>query len=117
MSNELTSERENELIDKMAHFIVKNEMSAPVILFLYTFRSLANLGGTFALLFIEPFLPFFEKEGHEYIEILGKTENIEILVTKIEKLIEKKRENKKELSYWSKIKEEVNKRRGNPKKE
>lgn len=104
MYNEITPERKDELIDKLAQFLVKHEMTAPATLFLDTFKSLAWLGGFYATIFIEPFLPFYEKEGHELVRVLEKKENIEILLNKIEELMEKKQnyENKEK----SKIKQE-----------
>ena len=103
MVNKPNQEREKELIDNVAQSIVKHNMSAPAMIFLHTYKSMAWIGGSYALLFIQPFLPFYEEEGTELIQVLGEIKNIEMLLTKIEELNKEKSSNKKELNLLSKI--------------
>ena len=93
MYDEITEEREIELIDKIAKFVVKNGMASPSILFLETFKSLSWLGGNYALMFVEPFLPCYREEGNEIIQALGNIKNIKLLIKRIEEITE---QNKKE---------------------
>jgi hypothetical protein len=92
--NEVTPEKEKKITDKTAQLLVKLGMAAPAILFLQTFKSLAWLSGQFARIFVEPYLSFYEKEASEVIEVLGKVENIEALIAKIDELEKRTQEQK-----------------------
>lgn len=95
MTFELSPEREKELIEKVAKIIVRNELASPTILFLQSFKSLAYLSASFLLMFVEPYLPVYEKESRELIIALGKKENIELLTIRIEELEKEKTIKKK----------------------
>lgn len=84
MYKEITPEREEEVLSRLAQLIVSHRLGTLAILFLQTYKPLAWLGGTYVLMYIAPFLPFFEREGEELTQVLGKIENIEVLITKIE---------------------------------
>jgi len=130
MTIELTSDKEKEIIEKVARFIVDREMSPIAILFLEAFKPLSIVGSYFGQMFIEPFLPVYEKEGSEIILTFQKIENTESLIKKIEELEEEKKLRKekelekeeelgkeKKLGKWEeleknvieKIKNEINK--------
>lgn len=92
MTSKLTPEQQKEVIDKVARLVVKFQMTAPALLFLITFKPLAWMGGRYATIFLEPFLPFYEVEAHELIEALGEIENVDVLIERIEELEEEKKE-------------------------
>ena len=95
MYREPTQEEEEEVLNKIAEYIVKTEMVSPSILMLHMLRPLGTLGGEFGQMLIVPFLPFNEEEISIIIDTLGKTHNIEKLMDKIELLDSQKREERK----------------------
>lgn len=78
-------------MNEIAHFLTRLGLAAPSVLFLHAFKSLAWIGGSYALIFIAPFLPFYEERGSEIIQSLGKIENVEMLIAKIEEIEKSKR--------------------------
>ncbi len=115
MYNELTPEQEKELIDKTAQLLVKHDLNYPALLFIDSFKSLAWLGSRYASLFIEPFLPFKEKEFSELLYAFEKIENVDMLLNKIEELTEEKqkedekeRQKTKSVSWLDKIRKKIN---------
>lgn len=115
MYNELTPEQEKELIDKTAQLLVKNNLSYPALFFIDSFKSLAWLGSRYASMFIEPFVPFKEKELSELLYAFEKIENVDMLLNKIEELTEEKqkeyakeRQKTKSVSWLDKIRKKIN---------
>ena len=96
MYKEPEPETEKEIIEKIAKYIVNNNLSLPTTLFLSSFKSLSWITGAYASIFVEPFLPFYEKEGSNLIKTLEKIENVELLIDRIEKLKAEKEEKEKE---------------------
>jgi hypothetical protein len=86
MPSDISAERQKQIIDKVARFIVSRQFTAPAILFLEGFKPLAWLGSRYATIFLEPFIPFYERESRELIEALGETESVEMLIKRIEEL-------------------------------
>lgn len=123
MYREPTQNEEEEILDKIAEYVVKTEMVSPSILILHMLRPLGTLGGEFGQILIVPFLPFNEEEISRLIDTLGKTHNIEKLIDKIELLDSQKREerekdNKSEniiTKFRKKISSLVYKKKGNDK--
>lgn len=95
MYREPTKDEEEEILNKIAKYILKTEMVSPSILILHMLRPLGTLGGEFGQILIVPFLPFNEEEISMLIDTLGKTHNIEKLIEKIELLDSQKREERK----------------------
>ena len=111
MYDKLTKEKEIEVIDKITNLIVKNGMSSPAILFLETFKSLSWIGGNYALMFVEPFLPCYINEGNELINVLGNIENVKLLINRIEEVTESSNKEyemkgkRKSIGLFSKLKQ------------
>ena len=101
MYKEPDPETEKEIIEKIAKYIVNNNLSLPTTLFLSSFKSLSWITGVYASIIVEPFLPFYEKEGSNLIKTLEKIENVELLIDRIEELKTEKEE--KEIKEESKI--------------
>ncbi len=92
MYEEPDPETEKEIIEKIAKYIVNNKLSLPTTLFLSSFKSLSWITGAYASILVEPFLPFYEKEGSNLIKTLEKIENVELLIERIEELKTEKEE-------------------------
>ncbi|RJS88792.1 hypothetical protein CW700_06710 [Candidatus Bathyarchaeota archaeon] len=94
------SEKELELIEKIARWIVDKDLEGPAVMILQTIKPLSNIGGDLGLFYLAPFLPFLEDKGYRFLETFGKMENIERLIRRIEWLnkekYKEKRENTKE---------------------
>ena len=74
------------LLEKLAHWIVRRQLTAPAILFLETGKPLNFLGSQLMLAF-SPFVQAFFKgeQYHKLALILEKDENVEMLIQLIEK--------------------------------
>ena len=113
-SQELTQEREKELIEKISNYIVDNHMETPAILFLESMKPLAYIGGQMAILYLTPFLDILDKWSEEGIALFQKRENIELILKKIEEIVKTTEETDKspsgkivhlkvnEWPFWSK---------------
>ncbi|KPV64657.1 MAG: hypothetical protein AOA65_0872 [Candidatus Bathyarchaeota archaeon BA1] len=88
----LSPEREKELIDKIAKYIVDYGMETPAILFLESVKPLAFVGGQLTLFYLAPFLPLVGRWGEEAITLLQSRENVERLLQRVEELIKEKEE-------------------------
>lgn len=90
MHRELSTDEEKAVIDKAANFVVKNGFGEPAAILLEVYKPLFWIGGNYALVLIEPFLPFYEDVGHQLIQTLGKIENVSILIDRIKQLMDEK---------------------------
>lgn len=83
-------------IEKAAEKIVESDLEAFAVFFLTSFKPLANIAGELSIFFGAPFLLLLENKGFEFIETFQKTNNLERLVSRIEKLSEQKEIKQKE---------------------
>lgn len=100
------SEKERELIDKVAKRVVNQGLEAPAIMLLQTFKPMSIISGNLALFYLAPVLPMLEEKGYDFIETFEKRENIEKLIKRMERLNkEKSKEDKKNKapSFWSRL--------------
>jgi len=82
----IPTQREQELIDKLAKFVIDRQLQIPAISFLETFKPVGFIGSQFGI-FASPFLGFFGDAGvttSELLVIFENTDNIERLIRKIE---------------------------------
>ena len=79
------SEEETRIVDKVADFIVKRQMTTPAIFFAKSSAPL-NMLASQLLVFLKPFATFvFNKDEYKkFAEILEHRNSIEFLVTRIE---------------------------------
>jgi hypothetical protein len=96
------TEKEKELIEKTARWIVNQGFEAPSVMFIQGIKPLATIGGDLALFFLAPFLPMLEEKGYDFIETFEKRENLERLIRRVEQLFEEsKKEGKvQEPGFW-----------------
>jgi len=97
-------EKERELIDKAARWIVDQGLEAPAIMFIQTLKPLATIGGDLALFFLAPFLPLLEEKGYDFIETFEKRGNLERLIRRVEQLFEesqRKEGKRRDSGLWS----------------
>jgi len=87
-----TREHEERVMAKTAELIAKYGMEGPAIFALEVIKPLAYVGGQFARFFLAPFLPIFGDSGDSIIATLEQQDNIEKIISMIEK---KEREKKK----------------------
>ena len=87
---EVTPEDEEEMIRKAAETIHKYGMDVAAILFLESVKPLAYIGGQMGRFFLSPFLPAFGESigrgGEKFLTIFEKRENVEKLITLLEKM-------------------------------
>ena len=88
---EVTPERQTEIIEKIAQSIVKHGMETPGILFLHTMRPVTYFSSHMALVMFGAFLP---DSALDYIKVFEKKENIEKSLSRIDELVREK-ENEK----------------------
>jgi hypothetical protein len=112
MYREPTLEEQEKILDSIAQRAVDIEMVAPVLLLLDMIKPLGSLGGQFGQIMVVPFLPMNEEEISLLIDTLGKTENIERLIQKIEFLEKNKKieETDKSPSLIDRIKNRLKKK-------
>ncbi len=83
--DELTTEQETELLDRMAREIKGRGLEAPAILFFEMHKPLAFVGSQAAIVFSPLLVPFvgFDKMN-DYSRLLSKRENIDKLLVRLE---------------------------------
>lgn len=104
------SEKERELIDKVAKWIVDQGFEGPAVMLLQTIKPLSTIGGHLGLFYLAPFLPFLEEKGYDFLETFEKRENLERLIIRVERLHKEKskeEEKTKGPSLWSRLKEKL----------
>jgi len=89
------SDKDKEIIDKVAEKIVNSDMQGFAIFLLQTLKPVYFLGGELATFFLAPYLTLLDERGFEFIDTFQKRENIDILLNRIEEL-EKSKDKKNE---------------------
>lgn len=93
---EITSEEEDEVIEKVAEKVHNYGMEIVAILMLESIKPLSYIGGQMGRLFLSPYLPFFGEniglKGEKFFKIFEKHENVEKLIASLEKKAEEKPE-------------------------
>lgn len=82
---DLTPEEEEEMLDYMASMIKKYGMETQAIFFLESFKSFSQIG-SYSLLTVAPFLELFGVNAYKYVALIGKKENLENLLRKLESM-------------------------------
>ena len=77
---------EKDILNNFANTIVDRNLVVPAIFFLESTKYISFIGSQ-ALVFLGPLLTLFVNDAkyYQYVEILEKKENIEYLITMIEK--------------------------------
>lgn len=90
------SEEETAFMDKVADFISRRGLEAPVIMGLATMKPL-NFIGSQLLIFLQPFLsPFFNENDYQrLVDILARRDGIECFIQILERKTEAKKHNQK----------------------
>tara|TARA_B110000116_G_C16716374_1_gene526998 strand:- start:873 stop:1133 length:261 start_codon:yes stop_codon:yes gene_type:complete len=75
------------IINEFAEKIVKRGLSVPVIFLLESTKYISFIAGQL-LIFLGPIMTFFvsDKNYNQFIELIEKKENIELLMVQIEKI-------------------------------
>lgn len=84
---EISQERAQEIVEKVAYFIASRRMASAAIMTIESLRPLHNIGSQ-VLYFLAPFaeLIFNPKEYQEFAALLEKDENIKLLLQRIDEL-------------------------------
>lgn len=104
------SERERELIEKVARKLVDLELEGVAIMLLQTIKPLTKIGGELAYFYLAPFLPLLEDKGYEFIDTFEKRENIELLIRRMEKLCKERSKEKEKIqvpSFLNRLKKKL----------
>ncbi|MCX7766256.1 MAG: hypothetical protein N2246_06090 [Candidatus Sumerlaeia bacterium] len=90
------SKEETAFMEKVADFICRRGLEAPVIMGLATMKPL-NFIGSQLLIFLQPFLsPFFNETDYQrLIDILGRRDGIECFIQILERKTEAKKQSLK----------------------
>jgi len=85
-ATELSPERADYLIDKLANWIISHKLETPAILLLESVRPLSFIGSQMWLMYGVPLLGMVvdERESSEYGLLFEDRENLEALIRKIE---------------------------------
>lgn len=88
----IPSDRELELIDKVAKLIIDRQLQIPAISFLETFKPLGFIGSQFGMFYTSPILGFLGDVGitaSELMILFEKIDNVERLIRKLEESLKK----------------------------
>ena len=93
---EVTEERKRFLLNKIAQKVIDYRLSPVAIIFLESSKPLSFLGNQF-MIFMQPFYRalFSYREYEEIAAMLDDRKNIEALICEIERLEEKRDDNKR----------------------
>jgi len=78
------SEKEKELINKVAEKLVDLNMGGAMIMILETIKPLSTIIGQLSLFYFAPFLPILDEKGYDFINTFKKRDNLNILIRIIE---------------------------------
>jgi hypothetical protein len=97
-ATELSPERADYLIDKLANWVISHKLETPAILLLESVRPLSFIGSQMWLMYGVPLLGMVvdERESSEYGLLFEDRENLEALIRKIETLAREADKRKKE---------------------
>ena len=116
----VTSEEEDDMINKVANKIHEYKMDLAAILFLQSFKPLTYVGGQLGRFMIYPFLFFLGKDisqiGEKFFTVFEKKDNIEKLIMLLEKKVKDEDLKEKEMSAEEVKDEEIVKEEGKLKK-
>ena len=93
-SYDMSPEREKELIDKLARFVIDRHMETPAVLFLESYKPLSFIAGQFGMAYLSPLMPLFGPWSKEGLALLQKRENVEKVIKRIEELSEERTKKK-----------------------
>lgn len=87
---ELSPERKQELIDKIAKEIVKRGLETPAIMFLETFKPLSWIGAELSIVYVMPFVKAYIESPivDEIVALFHDRDAVEKLIKRIEELVE-----------------------------
>lgn len=92
---ELTTEKENQMIESLAHRISNMDIELAASLFLEPYEPISAIIGETVLVWASPFADLIGINGYEYSLLLRKHENIKQLRLRIEELKKEKDAKKK----------------------
>lgn len=96
---DLTSEDEDEMINKIAEKIHESGMDVAAVLMMGSFKPLTYVGSQMGRFFISPFLPAlgpnYGKGGEKFFQLIEKRENLDKIITAVEELAQQEEERKK----------------------
>ena len=96
-ATELSSERAEYLIEKLAKWVVSHRLETPAIMFLESIKPLSFIGSQMWLMYGVPMLGIVvdEYQTSEFGLLFENRENVEALIQKIEKLAREADEKRK----------------------
>lgn len=87
MSEPLSDEERNQLIDELAQKIVDRRLETPAILFLEMNKPVSFLAGQSMMVASPLLVPLFGADGvRKYSQLLSTSENVERLIRRVEDL-------------------------------
>ena len=97
-ATELSPERADYLIDKLANWVISHKLETPAVLLLESVRPLSFIGSQMWLMYGVPLLGMVvdERETSEYGLLFEDRENLEALIRKIETMAREADKRKKE---------------------
>jgi hypothetical protein len=85
----LSEERKNQLIEAMTRKVVEHSLIAPMIVFLESVKPMAKVGSYTLILFSAPILGLFGINGYELVGFFSERENLEKLMKSLEEAAKK----------------------------
>jgi len=85
----LSEEGKNQLIETITRKIVEHGLIAPAIIFLESVKPLAKVGGYTLILFSAPVLGLFGINGYELVGFFSDRQNLEQLMKRLEEAAKK----------------------------
>lgn len=113
MWEEVTPEREKEIIEKIARAIVEYDMEVPALLVLSGIKPLSYVSSNFARMLFGAYLPV---SSGDYLSVFEKSANFEKIMKRVEELREEKKKEKekeksKKLGIMEKLKRSLGKKK------
>jgi hypothetical protein len=103
-------EKELDMINKTAQWIVDSELEAPSLTLLQLLRPITRIGGDLAYFYLGAFIPLLDNYGYDFLDTFEKKENVELLMEKVDRLSRKRDKEKREKhgpSLFDKIKQKI----------
>jgi len=106
MSMDVDPEKEKEIIEKIARYVVDKDMETQAIFVLESHKPLSFIMGQMGLFYLSPFLNIMPPElsytSNQYLYLFQKRETFEKIILRIEELSNEKARTKKQVGRESK---------------
>lgn len=104
MWKDISSKREEDIVEKIAETLAKYDMEVPGLLALWTIRPLSNVGANLFRLLFGVYLP---TSSNDYLAVFENRENVDKIIKRVEELHDQKKKKSSKARIARKLSERL----------